>query len=332
MTVLVTGAAGFLGCHLTQALCDRGERVRALVRPGEDITRLRRANVQICEGDLRDTASVERAVDGADCVLHCAARTGPWGPPADYYRVNVVGTESLLTASLLAGVRRFVHVSSITVHGADIHGAGDESLPLVPGPDPYTQTKVAAERIVQRVIEQGDAPVTIVRPGLIYGPGDTTTFARLTRLIQRGRMPVIGSGHNHLPLIYVTDVAQGIFLASEAAPAVGRTYLLVNDEPVTQVDLLATIARELAVPPPRFRVPYRPALALAAVAEALCRATGSRQPPPLTRFGLRQLGGENRFLIDRARSQLGFSPLVDVSVGVHNSLAWFRAREDPAMA
>jgi nucleoside-diphosphate-sugar epimerase len=321
MTVLVTGAGGFLGGHLVDLLAERGEGLRILARPADDLSRVAQVKAEVCRGDLADRSSLDAAVDGVDRVLHCAARTGPWGPEAAYRTANVVGPENLLLAAMAAGVRRFVHVSSIAVHGTDIRGSADETAPLRGGPDPYSRTKVAGERVL---LESRDAPVTIVRPGLIYGPGDSNSFARFAGLIERGRMPIIGSGRNHVPLIYVRDVARGIVAASEADQAVGKAYLLVNDDPVTQREYFAAIARELDVAPPRLHLPYRLALAVGAAAEAAGHLARMEQPPPVMRFGLQQIGGENRFLGDRARTDLGFSPQVSLADGVRASVAWYR--------
>lgn len=324
MTVLVTGAAGFLGGHLVDLLVERGESVRIFTRPGEDITRLVNLGVEVCQGDLTDRLSVAAALVGVDRVLHCAARTGPWGPLAEYEQINIYGTKTLVEAAMAANVRRIVHVSSITAHGVDIHGTADETAPLNGGSDPYSKTKAASERLLQQLIRDKGAPVTIVRPGLIYGPRDTNSFARFTRMIQQGKMVIIGSGRNALPLIHVQDVARGIVLAGDSEQAIGRAYLLTNGEPITQSDYFNAIASELGVPPPRLHIPYKLALVLGATAEMVGHLTHMQQPPPLMRFGLMQIGGENRFLIDRARRELGFSPQVSLAEGVHQSVAWFR--------
>lgn len=325
MTVLITGAAGFLGGHLVDVLVERDEPVRILVRPGEDISRLVKTNVEVCRGDLTDRSSLEAAVDGVERVLHCAARTGPWGHEADYERVNVYGTKLLVEVAMAAGVRRIVHVSSITVHGLDVHGTVDETAPLRGGFDPYSRTKAATERVLQQMIRDKGAPVAIVRPGLIYGPRDSNSFGRFATLVKQGKMVLIGSGTNHLPLIYVRDVAQGIISASEAEQAVGNAYLLVNDELVTQQDYFHAIAKELGVAPPRLHIPYRAALAVGATAELMGHLLRRQQPPPLMRFGLMQIGGENCFKINRARSELGFSPQVNLADGVRQSIAWYRS-------
>ncbi len=325
MTVLVTGAAGFLGGHLVDVLLERNESVRILVRPGEDISRYATTKVEVYQGDLTDHSSLEAAVDDVECVLHCAARTGPWGPEADYERVNVYGTKTLVETAMKAGVRRIVHVSSITVHGLDVHGTVDETAPLRGGFDPYSRTKAATERLLQQMIHDKEAPVTIVRPGLIYGPRDSNSFGRFASLVEQGKMVIIGSGTNHLPLIYVRDVAQGIVLASEVEQAVGKAYLLVNDERVTQQDYFRTIANELGVAPPRIHIPYQAALAVGMTAELVSHVLHRQQPPPLMRFGLMQIGGENCFKINRARSELGFLPQINLEEGVRQGIAWYRS-------
>jgi len=332
MTSLVTGATGLLGSHLTDLLVARGERPRILVRPGESLDGLAHAGVDVCWGDMTDATSLEIAVRDVDRVFHCAARTGPWGPPAEYRAVNVWGLETLLGVALTAGVRRFVHVSSITVHGNDVRGTADETAPMRVEPNPYSRSKVAAERLLARAVRERGAPVTIVRPGWIYGPRDTASFARFAALIEQRRMIVIGPGTNHVPLVFSQDAAASLLLASEAAHAVGREYVIVNDEPVTQRDFLDAIATELNVAPPTRHLPYRLAVLLGATAEAGARLTRRRQPPPLMRYGVNLLGGENRFVITRARRELGFSPQVRLAEGVKRAVEWFRAGHEALAA
>ena len=325
MTALVTGAAGFLGSHVTDLLLEGGERPRVLVRPGESIGTLADLDVDVHWGDIGDKAGLEAALWGVDRVLHCAARTGPWGPAAEYEKTNVRGLETLVRASMAAGVHRLVHVSSITVHGNDVRGAADEAAPLREEPNPYSRSKVAGERLLERMIQDEGAPVTIVRPGWIYGPRDTASFARLARTIEKAQMVMVGAGENHLPLIYVRDAAHGVLLASEAGQAVGRSYLLVNDESVTQREFIGAIAAQLGAPPATKHLPYKLGLTLGGAAENVCRLTRRRQPPPVTRYGIQLLGGENRFNITRARQELGFAPQVDLAEGVRSSIEWYRA-------
>jgi nucleoside-diphosphate-sugar epimerase len=241
--------------------------------------------------------------------------------------VNVRGLEALLDAARAAGVARIVHVSSAIVIGTDPGGAADETAPLRLEPNPYSASKIAAERLVERAVRERQAPVVVVRPGLVYGPGDAASFGRFAALIEQGRMPLMGRGDNHLPLVYVEDVAAGIVLAAEVPNAAGRVYFIVNDEPVTQRAYLGAIATELGVPEPARRVPYVAAQALAAIAEGVVRLSGARRAPPLTRFGVRLLGGDTRLSIGRARAELGFAPQTNLAEGVRRSVAWYRAEQ-----
>ncbi len=324
MTVLVTGASGFIGGHVVDALVRRGVTPRVLARPGEPVDRLVALEVEIVRGDLGDAASLRAAAAGMERVLHCAARTGPWGPADEYRTANVQGLSALLEASLAAGVRRFVHLSSAIVVGTG-PGAVDEDAPYRPEPNPYSASKIEGERLLQRAIRERGAPVTILRPGLLYGPRDGGSFGRFAELVEGGRMVLLGSGENRIPLVYVEDVAEAVLLASESPRASGRTYFIVNDEPVTQGGYLREIAAALGVAPSFRRVPYGLAQALAAGAEWAVRASGRAGPPPLTRFGVRLMGGDARVSIRRAREELGFSPRVGLREGVRRGVEWFRA-------
>jgi nucleoside-diphosphate-sugar epimerase len=324
MTVLVTGATGLLGSHLTELLVAQGERPRVLLQSGDSLNGLGEANVDVHWGDVRDRESLETAMSGVDRVLHCAARTGPWGPDAEFQRTNVLGLKTLVEVALAAGVQRFVHVSSITVHGNDVGGTADETAPIRVEANPYSRSKVAGERLLAGMIRDRRAPVTIVRPGWIYGPRDSASFARFAGMIQRGRMVMVGPGTNHVPLIYVRDAAQGVLLAAEAPRAAGRTYVLVNDQPVTQRDYLSAIAAELDAAPPKRHLPYSLSLMLGTVAETGARLASRQQPPPIMRFGVQLLGGENRFVITRARQELGFTPQISLAEGVMHSVEWYR--------
>jgi 2-alkyl-3-oxoalkanoate reductase len=326
MPVLVTGATGLIGSHVVDLLVKRAEPVRALVRPGEVTDRLVSQGVEICLGDMKDRPSLAAAVNGVERVIHCAARTGPWGPRADYEATNVRGLQDLLELSLAAGVQRFVHVSSVIVYGADVGGAADENAAMVIEPhNPYNWSKVTGERVVEKYIKEKKAAITIVRPGWVYGPRDGNSFGRFASMVKNGKMVVIGSGKNHVPLVYVTDVAEGILLAASAPAAAGEAYTFVNDEPVTQNEFFEALAKELQVPSPSIHVPYRLARLIGDSAEAAFQLARIQQSPPLTRYGAQLLGGENRLSVQKARRELGWSPEVNVAEGVRRGVAWFQA-------
>lgn len=327
MSVLVTGASGFLGGHLVDLLVERGHRVRALLLPGEDATRLQGVpGVEVVRGDLTCSQSLQQAVQGMRCIYHLAARTGVWGPAQSFWQVNVWGLAELVRLALLAGVERFVHTSSITVYGHRQHGIVSEEQPFHAERNPYSRSKIAGEQVLARLIGEQAAPIVIVRPGWIYGPGDRASFARLLSLIATGRGFLLGSGRNILPLVYVRDVAQGLIRAGEAsAVCLGQAYTLADDQRTSQAEYLNTIADLLGVSPVTRILPYWPLALAGRGVELGWRVLGPRgRVPPVTTYGLSLLAGNQEFSIDKARRDLGYEPTCSLIQGVSEGVRWYR--------
>jgi 2-alkyl-3-oxoalkanoate reductase len=321
--ILVTGGNGFIGRHLVSALQDRGETVRVLALPAEDARWLEQRGVAVYRGDIRRADALSKPMHGVDGVLHLAAMMDVWRPIEDYRAVNVTGTENVCRAALAAGVGRLVHMSSSSVYGTGLGRPADEGFPLAPFPDPYPITKAAGDTAVQGMIRERDLPAVIVRPDQIFGPGDHLHFAAMADRLRAGRGILVGSGDNAIPLVYVTDVVQGLLLALDHPHAVGHAYNISNDQPLTQRQLLHAIADEIGASPPRIHVPYRILRAAGYLAERLAMLTPSSRRPPITRLGVAFLGTDNRYAIDKARRELGYSPEVPLRDGVRLAAAWY---------
>jgi nucleoside-diphosphate-sugar epimerase len=331
-TVLVTGGNGFVGRHLVAALQDRGDLVRVLALPGEDASWLQHRGVAVYHGDVREPASLAKPADGADAVLHLAAMMDVWRPLEDYRAVNVTGTENICRAALTAGVGRFVHMSSSSVYGIALGRPADESFPLAPFGDPYPVTKAAGDRLVQRMIAAEHLPAVIIRPDQIFGPGDELHFGHMADRLRAGRGILVGSGNNAIPLVYVTDVVQGLLLALYHDRAPGQAYNITNDRPLTQKQLLHAIAEEIGASPPRIRVPYRALYAAGYLAERLATAVPSVTRPPITRLGVAFFGADNRYSIGKARRELGYAPQVDLREGIRITARWYLRRDRSGLA
>ena len=321
--VLVTGGNGFVGRHLVSALQGRGERVRVLALPGEHAVWLEERGIAVHRGDIREPDTLAESMDGVDRVLHLAAMSDVWHPLEDYRAANVTGTENVCRAALAAGVRRFVHMSSSSVYGMALGRPVDERFPLAPFPDPYPITKALGDLAVQRMISEDRLPAVIVRPDQIFGPGDRLHFGRMADRLGAGKGVVVGSGRNALPFVYVTDVVEGLLLALDHEHALGQAYNITNDRPLTQRQLLHAIARELDAEPPRLHLPYYALYAAGYAAEHLARLTPSRTRPPITRLGVAFFGTDNRHSIAKARSELGYTPRVDLRDGVRLAASWY---------
>jgi len=325
--VLVTGAAGFLGGHLVDMLVERGDEVRALVRPEEEASRLYQLDgVEVVRGDLTSPPSLKRAVQGVQRVYNVAAKTGPWGLEDVYRAINVQGLADLVHASMDAGVQRIVHTSSITVYGHHLQGIVTEDDPFSAEDNPYSRTKLAGEKLIANLVRDNNAPVVIVRPGWIYGPRDIASFGRFVALVESGKGFIIGSGQNIVPVVYVRDVAQGLIKAGEAGDEViGRAYTIADDWRVTQAQYLNTIADYLHVPHISRHVPYTALYLAGRTAERTWQAMGRRKaaPPPITTYGVTLLGGDQMFSIGKARNELGYKPEYDIQRGLAEGVKWY---------
>jgi nucleoside-diphosphate-sugar epimerase len=327
MKILITGGNGFLGRNLILALQERGDCVCVLALPTEDTTWLEKRGVEVFRGDIRTPDMLTAPMYGVDGVFHLAAMIGAWRPMQDYHDVNVTGTGNVCRAALAAGVRRLVHISSAMVYNMAIGRPVTEDDPLEPLDEPYSMTKAEGDKLVQRMIAEDHLPAVIIRPATIFGPGDRLNFGRIADRLRAGKGLIIGSGGNALPLVYVTDMVQGLLLAMDHEHAVGQAYNIGNDQPLIQKVFLSAIAQEIGVAPPRIHVPYFPLYAAAYAAERLATFSGNRIPPFVTRHGIKLYGADNRLSIAKARRDLGYAPQVPIREGVRLAAAWYQHQD-----
>ncbi len=321
--VLVTGATGFLGGRLCARLVQNGYSVRALVRSagGAETTPL--AGAELAIGDLRDRPSLARAVAGVHTVYHVAAIFRQENVSRrEMMEVNAQGTQNILEASARAGVRRFVHCSTIGVHGDVRMPPAAEDAPFAPG-DHYQESKLAGERVAQQFMNEGRLPVVIFRPGGIYGPGDLR-FLKLVRAIARRRFVMIGSGEVKYQMIYVDDLIDGMLQCGTLDQAVGEVYILTGEPALTLRQLVEMIARVLGVPNPRLRIPFWPVYMAGIICEGVCKPFGIN--PPLYRRRVDFFRKVRWFDISKAKRELGFQPRTDLASGLESTIAWYRAQ------
>jgi nucleoside-diphosphate-sugar epimerase len=325
--VLVTGASGFIGGHVVDALAERGNEVRALVRPGGNSSHLQTLkDVEIVHGDLIDKGSLKSAVQDVQQIYNLAAKTGPWGVEEAYRAVNVQGLANLIYLAMDAGVQRIVHTSSVTVYGHHLRDIVTEDHPFHAENNPYSRSKIAGERLISQLVQEHEAPVVILRPAWVYGPRDVASFCRFVNLVERGKSFLIGTGKNIVPVVYVRDVAQGLIKAGDAGNEVtGRAYNLADDRRVTQAEYLNTIADALRAPHVSRKFPLSAFYLAGRAAEIVWQAMGRRNgaPPPLTTYGVSLLGENQQFSIGRARRELGYAPNFDVKRGVAEGVRWY---------
>ena len=321
MKVALTGASGYTGGHLLKRLLARGDTVKALVRPDSITTEVKGSGAEIVPGSLGNTGGARALVSGCDAVLHVAAVYRTAGHPDSYYReVNVLGTKVLLEAAAEAGVRRFVHTSTVGVHGDVKNPPADEEAPLAPS-DIYQETKAEAETMAREFGLTHGLEVAIVRPGAIYGPGETRLL-KMFKGIARGRYAVVGTGKPHYHLVYIDDLVDGFLLALDRPEAAGETFIIAGPRSLSQDDLAREVARATGGSVWAFHIPAWPIQRLGDLVEGLCIPLGIE--PPIHRRRVDFWVKNRSFSIQKARRLLGYDPHVDVEEGVRRTARWYR--------
>ncbi|HXY42222.1 MAG TPA: NAD-dependent epimerase/dehydratase family protein [Vicinamibacteria bacterium] len=321
MRVALTGASGYTGGRLLEALRGRGDEVSVLVRPQSLTPSLRERATRVVPGELGDADAARRLVEGNEAVLHVAAVYRTAGHPDSYYREkNVLGTRALLEAAAAGGVSRFVHTSTVGVHGDVKDPPADEQAEVAPG-DIYQQTKAEAEALALEYHRSRGVPVTVVRPGAIYGPGETRLL-KLFRAIARGRYAIVGSGRSFYHPVYIDDLVAGYLLALERPRAVGEAFLICGPRYVSQSELAALIARHTGGRVLPFRIPAAPLQWAGDLVEAVCVPLGLE--PPLHRRRVDFWTKSRAFTIEKARRLLGYEPAVDLDEGIARTVAAYR--------
>jgi 2-alkyl-3-oxoalkanoate reductase len=331
--VLVTGASGFVGRNITRALVNAGYRVKAQYRrekPPEELLKAARGGAELIRADLIDIMAKDSAsmlVDGVDGIVHTAAKVSPTGPRRGFDVINVDVTKWLQESAAGMGCRRFVYLSSTAVQGFGEHFSSSESGPYFKMVSNYQRSKKAAENIVA-AFEHHTMATTVLRPGFVYGPGDTKILKLVFDLLASGRLPMIGGFDVYNCFLYVDDLMQAVMLALESPQAAGEVFNITGDDVVTLREAVFAAAGLMGKPEPRINIPAwlaKAAGAFVGFIYTFLRISGDAIISP---YLMHQLSSNYHFSSDKAKKLLGFAPRVDWQEGLKKSMDAYR-KENP---
>jgi nucleoside-diphosphate-sugar epimerase len=318
--ILVTGATGFTGGHLCKRLVADGEQVTAFVRGSSNTQSLDALGVECRVVDIRNPQAVSANFDEIDHVYHLAAAwRSEHADREEFHRVNVDATRNLLNAARAAGVKRFIHCSTVGVQGDIDDPPADEEYRFQPG-DHYQETKLEGELLAREYFSAG-LPGAVFRPVGIYGPGDTR-FLKLFRPVSKGKFVMIGSGKTLYHMTYIDDLIDGIILTGTREEALGEVFTLAGDRYTTLIELVNAIADATGRPHPRWRIPFYPVFLASVVCDRVCRTLGIE--PILYPRRVEFFYKDRAFSIDKAKRLLGYQPKVSLEEGLERTAAWYR--------
>jgi nucleoside-diphosphate-sugar epimerase len=315
MKVFVTGARGFIGRAVAERFSSQGAEVT-----GVDF----RADPEqaVVAGDVSAAGPWQAAIAGADVVVHTAAIVSNAYDVDESWRVNVLGTRNVLDAAAAAGVRRFVHISSVRAFSdLGFPDGVDEQHPVRPDGNPYVDTKIASEQVVLQAHAAGEVECAIVRPGDVYGPGSRPWTILPLEIIESNRFLLPAMGRGVFSPVYIDDLVSGLVLAAERPEAAGQVLTISGSHGVPAKEFFGHYFRMLGKRGP-LCLPTPLAVAAARVAGAAERLRGNRTE--INAASMLYLARPGGYSIEKARRLLGYEPAVDLGEGMRRTEAWLR--------
>ena len=315
--IFITGALGFVGRALSAAYRELGAQTCGLDVRSD-------ASANVVAGDVSRPEEWQHVLADCDLVIHTAAIVTNNVSREEAWRVNVLGTRRVLDAAIKAGVKRFVHVSSLAAMRFNTEDKADESAPVMPTGNPYVDTKIASEQVVLAAHSAGEINCTIIRPADIYGPNSRPWTLIPVQMIQKGLFLLPANGQGVFRAIYIDDLVNGIMLAAEKNAGIGQIFILGGESATTCEKFFGHYYRMLGKGSPRV-MSTSTAVVIAEIGRMIFKLLG--KPTELGRGAMEMLSKKNTVSNQKAHDLLGWHPQVDLDEGMRRTEVWLREQK-----
>lgn len=323
MKIAITGATGFLGKSLAEDLAKKGHELYLHARSEEKSKTIKEIASKLVICDICDEQGIKELVSDADIVIHTVSNfRSASGPPESYTEINLNGTINAFDRAKEAGVKRFVHISTIGVLGDIKECPASETTEFNPG-DNYQRTKLEAEQYCRKQAESNELEMKliVIRPCSLYGPGDMRML-KMFRMLKKGTFLVVGACDANFHAVYIDDLIAGIELAIDD-DSNNEVFIMGGEKYISLKEYITIAAHAVGAKYPWIRIPFAPMYALSAVVEFACVPFGIE--PPIFRRRVKFYRNNRAFDISKAKQKLGYAPRVSLEQGMKETVEWYKA-------
>ncbi|OGU17879.1 MAG: hypothetical protein A2X61_09605 [Ignavibacteria bacterium GWB2_35_12] len=325
--VFITGVNGFIGSHLAEKFINAGHEVSGLVRKTSNLKFIKDFKIELFYGDITNRDSLRESLKGIDVVVHNAAFASDWGSYEEFYKINVTGTQNVAEIASENNVRRFVHISTVAIHGFKNPNRMDETAPTAKSIFPYCETKRIADEWLFEYAKTTKMEITSIKPGNVFGTRDHTFIEKYLEALKDGKGGFVDGGRHVTCPTYVGNLADAVVLAAFHPDAIGEAFNITDDVDINWKDFTNMFADELGVKRPKMSIPFPIGYTIAFLMEMFYLLFRIKNAPLLTRYRISNGGSDYHFSIEKARKILGFEPKIKLDEAVRRSVEWYKNRK-----
>ncbi len=323
--ILISGINGFIGSNLAEKLLREGHQVVGIVRKTSDLSYIDGMDIELHYGNIADKQSLEKPMKNIDIVIHVAGFASDWGPYEKFYKINVIGTQNMAQTAAENSVKRFVHISTVALHGFPDKRNLNEAAPMPKTIFPYNETKKIAELWLFNFAKTTKMEITAIRPGNVYGPKDHTFIEKYLEALQSGKGGYIDGGRHWTCPVYVENLIDGIIKACFSDNAQGEAFIITDGLDISWRTFTEKLCDTAEIKKPKLSIPYPVAYVLATAMEFVYSLLRISTPPLLTRYRIANGGRDYHFSIEKAKKMLGYNPPIALDEALKRTVEWYKS-------